>query len=641
MKQKIIGNALIFIFMLCFIVGFSAIFGSDNLLVGVSTITAVLMFLQKDFSLNPFKTAIKLICFNIAMGLVTFVAGQNAIIGVPLNFIFVFFMGYTLSYNLSTPSFVPFNLQYVFMLGAPVTIDKLPMRLLALTVGAIMIVLSQVLFNKNKIYKQGNSVLSNICLDIIKKLDAIEKNQSIEELEKQIKAGMQNFRRMVYNRREQGFYLTDESRIKLNISFELEKINNVINELVKEKDSLLILQDDDFKKDFESAINTIKMCLDKDENLTKIDELFNGIFHKYNENKKIDVFKLRILNSLLTIKKSLDELKNLDKKKYNLISKLEEIPSNFKLKTIYKENFNSNSLKFSYAIKLALGITISGFIATYFNLEQGRWIVYTVNSLIQPFYEKSQSKTRDRLMATLVGVIIVSIGFYFIKNSTDRTLFMLGMGYIFSFFPEYKYRTINTTISAIGGAALNGGAVVITTDRITFVVLGTIIALLITRFVFPYRAENAKKYLIKLYNDTIVSQINIIKNLIDKNKIADEAMRNEVLRANMIEERLLSNQSIEDKKLNKYLNEQRVISNDISDLYNLIKEDNINIKLDDHEKAKIDRLVHDKNNIEYDKIGEFINNPKSNYSLSSKIAIIDYMQILINVNKVKKIKGLV
>ena len=70
MGKKIIANTLLFVFMMGFIIGFNIVFGTENTLIGVTTITAVLMFLEKDFSLNPVSTGIKLICFNVLMGIV-------------------------------------------------------------------------------------------------------------------------------------------------------------------------------------------------------------------------------------------------------------------------------------------------------------------------------------------------------------------------------------------------------------------------------------------------------------------------------------------------------------------------------------------------------------------------------------------
>lgn len=640
MTKKIVGNTVIFVVMVGLIIGFSAIFGSENTLIGVTTITAVLMFLQKDFSLNPLMTTIKLICFNVLMGIVTFLASKNAILGIPLNFIFLFVMGYTLSYNLSTPSFIPFNLQYVFMLCTPITSAQLPKRLIALIVGALLIVLSQVIFNKNKIYKQGNKVLVDICSNILNKIGLLEAHQSTEMLEQKVQQDIQKFRRFVYNKREQEFYLTNESRIKLNISLELEKINSAINELALQEDAVDILNHQGFKEDFLKGIDSVKLCLEKDENLDKLDELFDDLFDKYQVKEKMSVFQIKILNALLFIKQSLYELKELDKKDYNVIRKFENIPPNYQLKNIYKASFRSNSLRFSYALRVALGITISAFIVGFFNIQEGRWIIYTVNSLIQPFYEKFKEKTKDRIIATLIGVVIIAIVFSVIQGSTARSLVIMFIGYLLSYSNTYRFRTINATISAIGAAALYGNAVVLSIDRIVFVITGAILAILLSRFVFPYKAEDARRDLVNLYERTIVSQINILRDLISKKKVADEAMKNEILRANMIEDKLVANEAGGgDEDLDKYLEGQRAISLGVADLYSWIERsgDSINFRAD--QKEKIDELVSDKESISYDELQSFLDDPEHQYSLNSKIAMIDYIQIAIQMNRLKRIKN--
>lgn len=639
MGKKIVANTIIFVVMVGLIVGFSTIFGRENTLIGVTTITAVMMFLQKDFSLKPLSTTVKLICFNVLMGIVTFLASSNVILGIPLNFIFLFIMGYTLSYNLSTPSFVPFNLQYVFMLCTPITTAQLPKRLIALVVGAIVIVLSQVVFNKNKIYKQGNKVLVGVCLNIVNKIGLLEKHKAIDRLEQEIEQGIQKFRRFVYNKREQEFYLTNESRIKLNISLELEKINSAVNELALQEDAIQILNNQGFKEDFLRGIDIVRMCLEEDENLNKLDELFGNLFDKYEVEENTNVFQIKILDSLLFIKQSLYELKALDKKDYNVIRKLENIPPNYQLKNIYKASFRSNSLRFSYALRVALGITITAFVVGFFKIEEGRWIIYTVNSLIQPFYEKFKEKTKDRIIATIIGVLIITIIFYVVQGTTTRSLVIMIIGYFLSYSNTYRYRTINATISAIGAAALYGNSIVLSFERIIFVITGAVLSIILSRFVFPYKAEDARRDLINLYERTIASQINILKELISNKKIADEAMKNEILRANMIEDKLVANEGgEEDDDLQKYLDGQRSISMGIADLYDWIESQHGDIKFKLDDKAKIDELVADKESLAYDEIQNFLNNLGSKYSLDSKIAVIDYIEILMQNNRVKCIK---
>ncbi len=640
MGKKIISQTIIFVVMIGLIVGFSVIFGSENTLIGVTTITAVLMLLSKDFSLNPLSTALKLICFNVLMGIVTFIAAKNVWLGIPLNFIFLFVMGYTLSYNLSSPSFVPFNLQYVFTLSTPITIAQLPKRLIALAVGAILVVLAQVIFNKNKISKQGNTVLVGVCSGLIDKLALLEAGKPFEELEQKVQQGIGKFRRFVYNKREQDFYLTRESRIKLDLSLELEKINDAINELALQEDAVRILNDQGFKEDFISVIDIVKGCLEKEENLNQLDESFSTVFDKYNAERNTSVFQLKVLNSLSFIKQSLYELKELDKSKYNAISKHEPIPANYQLKNIYIKSFQSNSLKFSYAFRLALGITISAFVVGFFKIAEGRWIVYTVNSLSQPFYEKSKQRLKDRLLATIIGVIIIGIVFSVIKGSTARTLTLMVISYFLSYNSAYRYTTINATVSAIGAAALYGNTFVLSLDRILFVATGAVLAILLSKFVFPYKVEDARKDLIDLYDKTIASQIDIVTDFLQKKKTADEAMKNEILRGNMIEERLLENEmNQEDKNLDKYLESQRSIAIGIADLYRWIKRHYVDTVFPMEEKAKIDQLLADKEEISYDRIESFINNSESTYSLSSKIAVINYIEIVTQMNRVKRLKA--
>ena len=115
-------------------------------------------------------------------------------------------------------------------------------------------------------------------------------------------------------------------------------------------------------------------------------------------------------------------------------------------------------------------------------------------------------------------------------------------------------------------------------------------------------------------------------------------MKNEILRANMIEDRLLSNDiDDEDSSVHEYLDNQRALVMNISDLYRWIEVNDTDISLYDKEREKIAKLVKNKDNISYKELDEAVNHSGSNYSLSSKIAIIDYIEILVGINKVKKL----
>ena len=46
---------------MAFVLTFKAIFGDDNTLIGVTTITAMLMFLSRDLTVSPLRNTLKLI----------------------------------------------------------------------------------------------------------------------------------------------------------------------------------------------------------------------------------------------------------------------------------------------------------------------------------------------------------------------------------------------------------------------------------------------------------------------------------------------------------------------------------------------------------------------------------------------------
>ena len=120
-KKKIITNTVIFIFVMIFILGFKAVFGTENTLIGVSSITATFMLLGRDFTGQPLKNTLMFIGINLLMGLGTAVADMNIWLAIPINFIVVYAFSYIFTYNLREPLYFPFGLQYVFLISSPVT----------------------------------------------------------------------------------------------------------------------------------------------------------------------------------------------------------------------------------------------------------------------------------------------------------------------------------------------------------------------------------------------------------------------------------------------------------------------------------------------------------------------------------------
>ena len=169
-KKKIITNTVIFIFVMAFVLIFKSVFGSENTLIGITTITATLMLLGRDFTGEPLKNTLKFVGINLLMGIGSYIAANNMWLAIPINFIVVFTFSYIFTYNLREPLYFPFGLQYLFLLSSPVAVDKLVIRFIALICGALIIMLAQLLVNKNKLSTAGNKILVGVCESIENKV---------------------------------------------------------------------------------------------------------------------------------------------------------------------------------------------------------------------------------------------------------------------------------------------------------------------------------------------------------------------------------------------------------------------------------------------------------------------------------------
>lgn len=102
MKKKIITQTILFVMIVLFVSTFQNIFGEVNSLIGVSTVVASLVLLEKNLTHNPVISFLELLTTNLLIGILAFIASKNMWLGIIINFATLASIGYIFSYNLST-----------------------------------------------------------------------------------------------------------------------------------------------------------------------------------------------------------------------------------------------------------------------------------------------------------------------------------------------------------------------------------------------------------------------------------------------------------------------------------------------------------------------------------------------------------
>ena len=522
-KGKIISNTITFIGIMVFINIFQKMFGSENTLVGVAVITASLTLLERDLTIEPFKNLTRLLALNLVLGYFAFWSSNNIWLGIVLNFISLFMIAYLLSYKLRKSIVVPFGLQYLFMLFSPVYGEAFKNRILSLIFGAFFIMALQFLTNKDKLSKVGDKKVHKIYHELLVKISILKIGGTRES----------------------------KKLNKVNINILLDTI-----ELQRDKNDYIL-----FLGDMYNVITRIQDSTLKLEDLEALEEKY-----KDSDLNKIHIHEFVVLIEELI--ENLLEIFNLDKASRNVVDTSISVPDNFKKITLHKRNLKFDSVKLTYAIKLAVAGSLTAFLTGYFNLSEGRWMCYTIFSLIQPYSETCKSKASQRLQGTLIGAIIIFVAFNLIENQTARLFIILLAGYLNPFATSYRNLIICVTVSAVAGAAIIDGTNKFVINRIMFVGIGTIISLIINKYILPYRIEDGKKDLIKTYGEVINHMFN---SMGDRN--LDESIRNLFLIPSLIEEKLkitnLGTQSLEEKE---FIYNQRRLVNSIYHYHTLIKE---------------------------------------------------------------------
>ncbi len=213
-------------------------------------------------------------------------------------------------------------------------------------------------------------------------------------------------------------------------------------------------------------------------------------------------------------------------------------------------------------------------------------------------------------------------------------------GYLQSYVNEYKYRMIFVTVAAIGTAAAVGNVQELTVERIIMVIIGTIIAIIANRYIFPYSLKDSNAQLRKLYDASIKEMFEEIDELL-KGNVRPEIMNNLFVITSLVESKSRVNKQIDDDKIyNEIVNERRNLISNIYELYRWISKGRMHPK--EQEKIINDMRVliqYQHEDIE-SKIINIENAIKEIENINTRITLSTIILLLKSVSRLKELNKL-
>ncbi len=151
-----IKNLLLLLFIVAFVVCFSAILGTENQLIGVALITGLIMFYNIDLGLNKKQAPFIIIGMCLLMAIGNIVSFYNIYLAIIVNFAIIFIFMTLSTVHLEYKTYIPFALMYIFADGMPIEENQILKRFLSFFISGILLAI--LYYIKHKKLENGKTI---------------------------------------------------------------------------------------------------------------------------------------------------------------------------------------------------------------------------------------------------------------------------------------------------------------------------------------------------------------------------------------------------------------------------------------------------------------------------------------------------
>ncbi|MFR9239330.1 MAG: FUSC family protein [Clostridium baratii] len=554
MKKQIINKLSLTLVSLLIFASVYVLFGKENIVLAFAVIIAIMNLAKKDFTIKPKYEFIKLLVGFISLSVCAQLVNSNIYLGIVLNIVFLYIIGALYLDDLDNRYYYVFTNLYLYTLLFSVGYNQFPLRLAGIVFCVIIIMILKLYVIKVN-YKNNKINLLTEIIDIIDlKIENILDIDYKNELDNKLEKLINSLDNILNNSRDSKGNFMYEDKYIFDLLTMLEKINMEIDKSkCKNNKYLLNLNKNllDIIKDF------IKNKISIDEAIgllqTEKDKILN------NENK----YRLNICLIELIIM-SITGYSKKAREKENIVNAVNQIisPSRIINKIIY--SYREKEETFYFNIRMILAITIPFAVGRLFNIEYYYWIVLSSFVVIQANLKDTISKSFKRLKGTAIGAGVSIIIFQYISNMNIKIALMIVAIFCMTLFKSYDKLMIFTTICTLGAKDILNPNILVMLDRLLFVFIGVLIAILITYIIRPYKFSNeCNKKLLKI-KDNDKKIFSIIKNGVEGRENFNYNNLRELMLQNKLMINYLNNIIGDKKQYNESYKEFKLYHNRIS-----------------------------------------------------------------------------
>ena len=488
-------------------------FGIDNAILAYPIALTSSVLLKENFKISPLEKTLKLIFLYSSLVLLSFLASSNLILGFIINFFTIFFIAYKFSVSYTPLLYKPFLMLYVFTYFYKIDFQSLPKRLLSILFGFSLIIIFHLFINKLSYKSLIKESISKSILLLEGQIDNILLKNYNLDLQKSIFKEMNNICYNLYTTRRRKTLTNNLGSIQFKIYIILENLNlNLANlSILYSKINYNSTIIESFLKELKESLLILKSYLDDEISYYEIDKQLNKL-NRFHENLPDQfTFIHDISTSVNNLYLYLADMNTLEEaegyKSYTPWKNTDK--SQFK----FKDSFYFGTIKFNFALRISLTLSIVLLLSSLFDFAKMSWLGITIMSIMQPYYEETLNKSKDRFKGNLLAIFLVIIILNLFQSQAVYIIVLTTSLYLTYAFKSYYKLSLFTAISAICMASLSYEVNNLAFFRVFYLALGIVITFLANKFLFPYKLDNG----IKELNLKLMRYLNILAEELIKN----------------------------------------------------------------------------------------------------------------------------
>lgn len=499
-------------------------FGSKNLMLAFPIALTSTVLSRQNMKVKPIYKYLEVLALDITIVLVAYISSLNIYTGIFINFAAVFIIIYTVVSPYDLTFYKPFIMLYIFSQYAAVSASEMVFRILSIITGIFIIYVISIIRASNEKNMLGKSLIKTFkCID--QQLDNIINNDFDYGIQEKCSLIMSGLAYRIYISRHRGYLTTNIGRVQFNILLSLEYMN------------LILLQFKDLRwTDIIFYKNTLKLITDYDHG--HISEVGFKLGLAENEEKfHREGDRYNLYDNVKNLTDNIQDLERMEIKDINKVYMEWKRSDIDKPLLVFREYFNKDSIRFKFAMRMAIAMTIALFAGEYLGYYKVIWAIITMMSILKPYYEETVDKARERVIGNIIAIVITGSIINLADNVYLTVAILVISLYLLYGFKEYYKISLFAAMASICLASLTQNINVLIYYRLFYLLVGVAMVFIVNRYVFPYHLKDGVLQLI----DKILRLNCRLMNTIVKSQGSEESdseVRDIILHSMLLTEKL-------------------------------------------------------------------------------------------------------